>query len=134
MVVASGPRPSRATPASRSTSGSDPADEALRALAEPRRRAILRLVAHDELAAGEIAAAFDVSRTAISQHLTLLKNAGLLTERREGTRRLYRGRPEGLAALRTFLDEIWDDSLDLARRLVEAERGLSDDEEAGRAG
>ena len=112
----------------------DPTDEALRALAEPRRRAILRLVAHDELAAGEIAAAFDVSRTAISQHLTLLKNAGLLTERREGTRRLYRGRPEGLAALRTSLDEMWADSLDLARRLVEAERGLSDDEEAGRAG
>ncbi|HEY5988471.1 MAG TPA: metalloregulator ArsR/SmtB family transcription factor, partial [Streptosporangiaceae bacterium] len=52
-------------------------DEALRAIAEPRRRAILRLVAHDELAAGEIAAAFDVTRTAISQHLTVLKNAGL---------------------------------------------------------
>lgn len=110
-------------------------DRALQALAEPRRRAILRLVAHDELAAGEIAAAFDVSRTAISQHLTVLKNAGLLTERRDGTRRLYRSRPEGLAELREFLDEMWADSLDLARRLVEAERGLSDDDqEAGRAG
>ncbi|HEY7594064.1 MAG TPA: helix-turn-helix domain-containing protein, partial [Actinophytocola sp.] len=54
----------------------DPTDEALRALAEPRRRDILRLVARDELAAGEIAAAFDVSRTAISQHVTVLKNAG----------------------------------------------------------
>lgn len=114
----------------------DRTDEALHALAEPRRRAILRLVAHDELPAGEIAAAFEVSRTAISQHLTVLKNAGLLTERRDGTRRLYRGRPEGLAELRAFLDDIWADSLDLARRLVEADRGLADrdDEEAGRAG
>jgi len=55
-------------------------DEALRALAEPRRRAILRLVAHSELSAGEIAACFDVTRTAVSQHLTVLKHAGLLTE------------------------------------------------------
>jgi DNA-binding transcriptional ArsR family regulator len=111
----------------------DGADAALHALAEPRRRAILRLVASDELAAGEIAAAFDVSRTAISQHLTVLKGAGLITERREGTRRLYRGRPEGLAGLREFLDEMWANSLDVARRLVEADRGLSD-EEAERAG
>lgn len=96
-------------------------DEALRAIAEPRRRAILRLVAHDELAAGEIAAAFDVTRTAVSQHLTVLKAAGLLVERREGTRRLYRARPDGLAALRAFLDEMWASSLDVARHLVEAE-------------
>src|SRR5580693_6776711 len=80
--------------------GERAADEALKAIAEPRRRAILRLVAHDELAAGEIAAAFDVTRTAISQHLSVLKNAGLLTERRQGTRRLYRARPEGLDGLR----------------------------------
>src|SRR5450755_5137896 len=102
-------------------------DGAFRALAEPRRRAILRLVAHDELAAGEIAAAFDVSRTAVSQHLTVLKNAGLLDERRDGTRRLYRARPEGLAELRQFLNGMWASSLDAARRLVEAERGISDD-------
>ncbi len=89
-------------------SGKDATDEALRALAEPRRRSILRLVAHDELSAGEIAATFEVSRTAISQHLTVLKTAGLLTERREGTRRLYRARPEGLAGLREFLDELVD--------------------------
>lgn len=100
----------------------EPLDEAMRALAEPRRRAILRLVAHDELAAGEIAAAFEVTRTAVSQHLTVLKNAGLLIERREGTRRLYRARPEGLAELREFLDDMWGFSLDLARRLVEADR------------
>ena len=94
----------------------------MRALAEPRRRAILRLVAHDELAAGEIAAGFEVTRTAVSQHLTVLKNAGLLTERRDGTRRLYRARPEGLAELREFLDDMWGSSLDLARRMVEADR------------
>ena len=108
----------------------DPTDEALRALAEPRRREILRLVAHDELAAGEIAAAFDVSRTAVSQHLTVLKQAGLLSERRDGTRRLYRARAEGLAGLREFLDDLWADALDTARRLVEADRGVIDDERA----
>ena len=90
-------------------------DEALKAIAEPRRRAILRLVAHAELPAGEIAAAFDVSRTAVSQHLTVLKNAGLLTERRDGTRRLYRARPEGLEELRQFLDDVWASSLDVAQ-------------------
>jgi DNA-binding transcriptional ArsR family regulator len=102
-------------------------DEALRALAEPRRRAILRLVAHDELAAGEIAAAFDVTRTAVSQHLTVLRNAGLLSERRAGTRRLYRARPEGLAGLREFLEDMWSSSLAVARRLAEADRGITDD-------
>ena len=115
--------------------GSDEAtDETLRALAEPRRRAILRLVARDELAAGEIAAAFDVSRTAVSQHLTVLKNAGLLAERRDGTRRLYRARPEGLAGLRAFLDEMWGSSLDVARRLVEADRGITGDDRTASAG
>jgi DNA-binding transcriptional ArsR family regulator len=109
-------------------------DEALRALAEPRRRAILRLVARDELAAGEIAAAFEVTRTAVSQHLTVLKNAGLISERRSGTRRLYRARPEGLDGLRRFLDDLWASSLDMARRLVEAERGITDDNDASAAG
>jgi DNA-binding transcriptional ArsR family regulator len=109
-------------------------DEALRALAEPRRRAILRLVARDELAAGEIAAAFEVTRTAVSQHLTVLKNAGLLAERRDGTRRMYRARPEGLAGLRQFLDDMWAGSLEVARRLVEAERGISDDGQAASGG
>ena len=110
------------------------ADDALRALAEPRRRAILRLVAQDELAAGEIAAAFDVTRTTISQHLTVLKEAGLLAERRDGTRRLYRTRAEALAGVRALLDDIWGSSLDVARRLVEAERGITDDEPVPSAG
>jgi DNA-binding transcriptional ArsR family regulator len=96
-------------------------DQALKALAEPRRREILQLVAHDELAAGEIAAAFEVTRTAVSQHLTVLKNAELIDERRDGTRRLYRARPDGLDALRRFLDDMWASSLDVARRLAEGE-------------
>lgn len=67
--------------------------------------------------------------------MTVLKNAGLLIERRDGTRRLYRARPEGLAELRASLDEMWADALDTARRLVEADRGLRDTtEEVGRAG
>jgi DNA-binding transcriptional ArsR family regulator len=85
----------------------------LDALAEPRRRQILALVRDRELAAGEIAANFDVTRSAISQHVGVLKQAGLLSERREGTRRLFRARPEGLADLRSFLDEFWSDRLDV---------------------
>lgn len=97
-------------------------DAVWKALVEPRRRAILRLVAHEERAAGEIASAFEVSRTAVSQHLAVLKEAGLVTERRAGTRRLYRARREGLTALRTLLEEMWATSLDTARGLVESER------------
>ncbi len=120
--------------ASPQETGEQATDEALKAIAEPRRRAILRLVAHGELAAGEIAAVFEVSRTAVSQHLTVLKNAGLLTERRDGTRRLYRARPEGLAGLREFLDDMWASSLDAARRIVEAQRGITDDSDTAQAG
>jgi DNA-binding transcriptional ArsR family regulator len=109
-------------------------DEALRAIAEPRRRKILQLVAHDELAAGEIAAAFDITRTAVSQHLTVLKNAGLLSERRNGTRRLYRARAEGLAGLREFLDGMWSGALEAARRIAEHERGIAHDDQAASAG
>jgi DNA-binding transcriptional ArsR family regulator len=108
----------------------EPLDDALKALAEPRRRAILGLVSHEELPAGRIAEEFEVTRSAVSQHLQVLKDAGLVTERRDGTRRLYRARLEGLAELRGFLDQMWGDSLDLARRLTEAELGLPADESA----
>ena len=114
--------------------GEREADAALRAIAEPRRRAILRLVSREELAAGEIAAAFDISRTAVSQHLTVLKDAGLLAERREGTRRLYRARAEGLAGLREFLDDMWSGALDAARRIAEHESEVVDDGRAASAG
>ena len=96
---------------------------AIRALAEPRRRRILELVRDVELTAGEISAEFDVTRPAISQHLTVLKEAGLVVERREGTRRLYRARPEGLAGLREFLDRFWDEGLERLRLAAELEEG-----------
>ena len=99
---------------------------AIDALADPRRRRILALVRDRELAAGEIAANFDVTRSAISQHVGVLKQAGLLTERREGTKRLYRARPEGLADLRDFLDEFWSDRLDVLTREAEREERKRD--------
>ena len=95
-------------------------ETALRAIAAPRRRRILVLVRDRELSAGEIAAHFDVSRPAVSQHLTVLREAGLVDERRNGTRRLYRARPEGLAELRAFLDGFWGERLVALKR--EAER------------
>jgi DNA-binding transcriptional ArsR family regulator len=97
-----------------------PMDAVLAAIAEPNRRAILQLVAGRELAAGEIAAQFSVTRPAISQHLGVLKDVGLLVERREGTRRLYRLRPEGLAELRAFLTELWPDALQRFKAAAEA--------------
>ncbi len=96
-------------------------DLALRAIAEPNRRKILRLVQDTELPAGEIAAHFDVTRPAISQHLRVLKTAGLLSERRKGTQRLYRARPEGLAEVREFLNEFWEGRLRLLALAAEAE-------------
>jgi DNA-binding transcriptional ArsR family regulator len=92
------------------------------AISEPRRREILRLVRGRELSAGEIAARFDVTRPAISQHLTVLKYAGLVSERREGTRRLYQARPEGLAELRSFLDGFWEDGLERLKLAAEQEQ------------
>ena len=98
-------------------------DEALRAIAEPRRRDILLLIRNIELPAGEIASRFDVTRPAISQHLKILVNAGLVAVRRQGTRRLYRARAEGLADLRSYLDGFWHDSLlKLAEAAEEEER------------
>ena len=100
-------------------------DDPLRALAEPKRRAILELVAKDELSAGEIATHFSITRPAVSQHLTVLKSAELVAERRDGTKRLYRIEPEGIAGLRQFLDGLWGAALDQARQLVEEEAGTS---------
>ena len=95
--------------------------DAFAALGEPRRREILRLVTVAELSAGEIARRFEVSRPAISQHLRVLKEAGLVTERRDGTKRLYRARPETLAELRAALEEFWDDSLRSLKAAAEQE-------------
>ena len=96
-------------------------DQALRAIAEPRRREILSLVRGEELAAGTIASHFDVTRPAISQHLRVLVDAGLVSVRREGTSLLYRTRPEGLAELRRFIDEFWQEGLMRLKEEAEAE-------------
>src|SRR3982751_1683344 len=98
-----------------------PVEAALKAIAGPRRRRILTLVRDQELSAGEIAAHFDVTRPAVSQHLNVLKEAGLVSERRNGTRRLYRARPEGLADLKEFLEGFWDERLEALKREAEKE-------------
>jgi len=97
-------------------------DLVARAIAAPRRREILTLVRDDELSAGEIASHFDVSRPAVSQHLAALREAGLLSERRDGTRRLYRAQPDALAGLRDFLNEFWTDRLERLKLAAELEQ------------
>jgi DNA-binding transcriptional ArsR family regulator len=91
----------------------------LKAIAEPRRQEILRLLWQRERAAGDVAAHFDISRPAISKHLRILKQAGLLEERRVGTQRLYRARPERLADARRFLESFWDEGLAAIKRSAE---------------
>jgi DNA-binding transcriptional ArsR family regulator len=93
----------------------------LKAIAAPRRRRILSLVRDGELSAGEIAGHFDVTRPAVSQHLNVLKEAGLVSERRNGTRRLYRARPEGLNEVKAFLEAFWDERLDVLKSEAERE-------------
>jgi len=94
-------------------------DAVLRALADPHRRQILRLVQHAELPAGQIAASFTLTQQAVSQHISVLKQAGLLSERREGTRRLYTLRHESLEPVRELLAEFWPDALRRLKNAVE---------------
>ena len=96
----------------------------LRAIADPRRREIIRLVRFDERSAGDIASHFDVSRPAISQHLAILREAGLLNERRDGNRRMYRARPEALEDVRAYVEEFWTDHLTRLKKEVEKEGKL----------
>lgn len=100
--------------------------DTLQVIAEPRRRAILRLVWDAEVPAGEIAARFDVSFAAVSQHLGVLRQAGLVTVRRDGTRRLYRADRAALGRLGQVLEQLWSVQLDQLTELAEAaerERG-----------
>ena len=102
-------------------------DRVLQAIAEPHRREILSLLQDTELSASEIAAHFtDVTRPAISQHLMLLAQVGLVTMRRQGTKRLYRTRPEGLEDLRRFLESFWDEQLRVLKHVAETEEGRTD--------
>jgi DNA-binding transcriptional ArsR family regulator len=96
-------------------------EAALRAIASPRRREILRLVWERELSSGDIAAQFDISWPAVSQNLRVLEHAGLVTARRHGTARLYRADRGRLAPLRSLLKSMWEADLDRLAELAEAE-------------
>lgn len=95
---------------------------ALRALAEPRRLEIIRLIRDEPRSAGDIGRHFDISQQAISQHLQVLNEAGLVRVERDGTRRLYAVDPEGLEALDAFLANLWPDGLRRLKRAAEVRR------------
>ena len=95
--------------------------EAIQALGDPTRRAVFEQLRGGPRAVGEIARGLPVSRPAVSQHLRVLKEAGLVTDRQNGTRRLYRVDPGGLAELREYLDRFWDEALDQFKQAVEAD-------------
>jgi DNA-binding transcriptional ArsR family regulator len=95
-------------------------EAAFQALADPRRRAILRLVRDRPRSVNEIAEHFDITQQAISLHLKVLRDAGLVAVRPHGQRRLYAVRPEGLAALRDFLAEFWPEHLQRLKQAVES--------------
>ena len=90
----------------------------LDAISNPRRREILRLVWDRELTAGEIASRFDVSWSAVSQNLKVLRRAGLVSDRREANRRYYRAEPAALGSLEAALREMWSHDLDRLRAAV----------------
>jgi len=94
-------------------------DAVLKALAEPRRRAMLALVRDEPRSVNDIAAHFDITQQAVSQHLHVLREAGLVAVRRDGQRRLYLVRPEGLETLDGFLAQLWPDRLRRLKMTVE---------------
>ena len=96
-------------------------EPAFHALAEPNRRQMLRLVRARPRSVNEIAEHFEITQQAVSQHLKVLKDAGLLEVRPQGQRRVYEIRPEGLRELRDFLAEFWPESLDRLKQAVEAD-------------
>ena len=102
------------------------------AIGQPTRREILRLLGGGELSAGAVAAQFDLTQPAISQHLKVLRDAGLVEDRREGTRRLYRVRPEGMADLHAFLAEVLPAGLERLKEVAEQEERRSDARNARR--
>ncbi len=87
--------------------------------ADPTRRRIFERLARVDLPVGKLSAGLGVTRPAVSQHLKVLKEAGLVTDRAEGTRRVYRLDPAGFAAMRGYLDRMWDDALESFRAAVE---------------
>jgi DNA-binding transcriptional ArsR family regulator len=100
--------------------------EAVRAIAEPRRREILRLVWDDEMSAGEIAGRFDITFGAVSQHLRVLRDAGLVTLRQEGRKRFYRADQEAMGPLADYLRAMWSSRLDTLAHLAEQVEAAED--------
>lgn len=98
------------------------ATRALTALADPNRRRIFEQLAKQPRAVGEIARRLPISRPAVSQHLQVLREAGLVSDRAEGTRRVYRIDSKGLGPIRAWLDQFWDQQLESFRREVETEQ------------
>jgi len=96
----------------------------LTALGDPTRRSILELLAQHPSAVGELAASLPVSRPAVSQHLKVLKEAGLVLEERDGTRRVYELNPNGVAELRDYLDRFWGQALASFKLRVEQRKEL----------
>jgi DNA-binding transcriptional ArsR family regulator len=96
-------------------------DAAFRALGEPHRRAMLRLIREKPRSVNEIAGRFDITQQAVSQHLKVLKDAGLVAVRPQGRRRLYAVHEPGLASVREFLDEFWPGRLNELKRAVESD-------------
>ena len=97
-------------------------DATFHALGEPRRRAILRELGDRELTAGDIASRFAVTRPAISQHLAVLRAAQLVEERRDGTRRWYRARRDGLVPVRDWVGSFWDEQLGALRVAIDDDK------------
>ncbi len=97
--------------------------DALVALADPTRRRVFERLASGPLAVAELAEGFSVSRPAVSQHLRVLKDAELVADRRVGTRHVYQLKPDGLAALRDYLDRFWDQALASFKETAEREKG-----------
>jgi DNA-binding transcriptional ArsR family regulator len=95
-------------------------DAGLGLLGDPTRRAIFELLARRPCSVGELAQQLPISRPAVSQHLRVLKDGGLVVSRPEGTRRVYRLNPDGVSALRAYLDRIWDDALTAFQKAAEA--------------
>ena len=114
--------PARTGAAVGSPDEGDPADAVLRALADPHRRRILRLVRGGELAAGQIASHFDATQQAVSHHLQVLAKAGLVSERRDGARRLYALDPQALDPVREMLSELWPSALERLKYVVEQDQ------------
>jgi DNA-binding transcriptional ArsR family regulator len=98
------------------------ATTAIQALADPTRRAVFEALRAGPRPVGEIASGLPVSRPAVSQHLRVLKGAGLVSDERQGARRLYRIDPDGLGALRAYLDGFWDTALGGFKELAEQEK------------